>query len=53
MGLSIDETVDIDDMNDLIELFAEASGNVPQYEESDEAFEGLWTIEENRVREVD
>ena len=53
IGLSIDETVDIDDMNDLIELFAEASGNMPQYEESDEAFEGLWAIEESRVRDVD
>ena len=53
VGLSIDETVDIDDMNDLIEVFAEASGNLPQYEESDEAFEGLWAIDENRVREVD
>ena len=53
VGLSIDETVDVDDMNDLIELFAEASGNMPQYEESDEAFEGLWAIDESRVREVD
>ena len=53
VGLSIDETVDIDDMNDLIELFAEASGNIPQYEESDEAFGGLWAIDERRVREVD
>ena len=53
VGLSLDETVDIDDMNDLIELFAEVSGNMPQYEESDEAFEGLWAIEESRVREVD
>ena len=53
IGLSIDETVDIDDMNDLIELFAEASGNMPMYEESDEAFEGLWAIDENRVRDID
>ena len=53
IGLSIDETVDIDDMNDLIELFAEASGNMPQYEDSDEAFEGLWAIDESRVRELD
>lgn len=53
IGLSVDETVDIDDMNDLIELFAEASGNMPQYEESDEAFEGLWAIDESRVREID
>ena len=40
-------------MNDLIELFAEASGNMPQYEESDEAFEGLWAIDESRVRDLD
>ena len=53
IGLSIDETVDTDDMNDLIELFAEASGNMPQYEENDEAFAGLWAIDESRVREVD
>ena len=53
IGLSLDETVDIDDMNDLIELFAEVSGNMPQFEESDEAFEGLWAIEESRVRDID
>ncbi len=53
IGLSIDETVDIDDMNELIEIFAEASDNMPQYEESDEAFEGLWAIDESRVRDVD
>ena len=53
IGLSIDETVDLYDMNDLITLFAEASGNLPQLEDSDEAFEGLWTIDENRVRDID
>ena len=53
IGLSIDETVDIDDMNELIEIFAEASDNMPQYEESDEAFEGLWAIDESRVRDID
>ena len=53
IGLSIDETVDLDDMNDLITLFAEASGNLPQLEDSDEAFEGLWTIDESRVRDID
>ena len=53
VGLSIDETVDLDTMNDLIEIFAEASGNLPQYEETEEAFEGLWAIDENWVREVD
>lgn len=53
IGLSIDETVDLYDMNDLIALFAEASGNLPQLEDSDEAFEGLWTIDESRVRDID
>ena len=53
IGLSIDETVDLYDMNDLIELFAEASDNMPQLEDSDEAFKGLWAIDEGRVREVD
>ncbi len=53
VGLAIDETVDLYDMNDLITLFAEASDNMPQLEESEEAFEGLWAIEESRVRELD
>ena len=53
VGLSTDETLTIDAMNDLIELFAEASHNLPSYEETEEAFEGLWAIEESRVREVD
>lgn len=53
VGLSIDETVTLDDMNDLIELFAEAAGSMPQYEDSDSAFEDLWAIDESHVREVD
>lgn len=53
VGLSLDETVDLYDMNDLITLFAEATDNLPQEEESDEAFEGLWAIEESRVRDID
>ena len=53
VGLSIDETVDGCDMNDLIEIFAEASDNMAQLEDSDEAFEGLWVIDESRVRELD
>ena len=53
VGLSMDETVTLDDMNNLIELFAEISGNVPQYEESEDAFSGLWAIDESRVRPVD
>ena len=53
VGLSLDETVDLYDMNDLITLFAEASGNLPQLEDSDEAFENLWAIDESRVRDID
>lgn len=53
IGISLDETVTIDDMNDLIELFAETSGNMPQYEENESAFDGLCSIDESRIREVD
>ncbi len=53
VGLSVDETVDLDAMNDLIALFAEASDNLPQPEESEAAFENLWAIDESRVREID
>ncbi|MBQ9704620.1 MAG: aminomethyl-transferring glycine dehydrogenase [Paludibacteraceae bacterium] len=53
VGLSVNETTGIDDMNLLIELFAEASGNMPQYEESEDAFRGLWAIDEADVRLVD
>ena len=53
VGLSLDETVTVDDMNDIIDLFAAASDNLAQYEDSDEAFCGLWAISEDHVREVD
>lgn len=53
IGLSIDESVTIDTMNDLIELFAEAADAMPRYEDSEEAFEGLWALDESRVREID
>ena len=53
VGLSIDETVGLDEMNQLIQIFAWVGDNIPQYEDSDEAFEGLWAIDESRVREVD
>lgn len=53
VGISLDETVTIDDMNDLIELFAETSGNMPQYEENESVFDGLCSIDESRIREVD
>ena len=53
VGLSLDETVTVDDMNDIIDLFAAASDNLAQYEDSDDAFCGLWAISEENVREVD
>ena len=53
VGLSIDETVGLDEMNQLIQIFAWVGDNIPQYEDSEEAFEGLWAIDESRVREVD
>ena len=53
VGLSIGEDTSFAEMNELITIFAEASGNMPCPEESEEAFEGLWAIDENRVREVD
>ncbi len=53
VSLSINETTDLDDMNLLIELFAEASGNIPQYEDSEEAFSGIWALDESQVRQLD
>lgn len=53
VGLSIDETVTLEDMNDLITLFAELAGAMPQTEDSEDAFKGCWAIDESRVREVD
>ncbi|MCR4664937.1 MAG: aminomethyl-transferring glycine dehydrogenase [Paludibacteraceae bacterium] len=53
VGISLDETVTLDDMNNLIDLFAELTGNQPQYEQSEDAFKGLWAIDESRVRDVD
>ncbi|MCQ2346344.1 MAG: aminomethyl-transferring glycine dehydrogenase [Paludibacteraceae bacterium] len=53
MGISLDETTTLDDMNNLIELFAEVSGNVAQYEDSENAFDGVWGLDEKKVRKVD
>ena len=53
VGLSIDETVTVDDMNDLAELFAGLVGGMATPVEDEAAFEGLWAIDENRVRETD
>lgn len=53
VGLSIDETVTVDDVNDLMDIFAQASANGTQYEQDETAFDNLWSIEESRVRELD
>ncbi|MBQ0118295.1 MAG: aminomethyl-transferring glycine dehydrogenase [Bacteroidales bacterium] len=53
IGISMDETTTLDDMNDLIELFAEATSSMPQYEDNEDAFDGLWAIDEAKAREVD
>ena len=53
VGLSMNETCTLDDMNDLIELFAEATGNMPQTDETADAFRDLWSIDEDMVRDVD
>lgn len=53
IGLSVNETTSLSDMNDLIELFASESGNLPCFEDSNDAFTNLWTLDENLVREVD
>lgn len=45
IGLSIDETTDIDDVNTLIEVFAMAAGNTPAYAEEEE-LEGLKSFDE-------
>lgn len=53
IGLSVNETTSLADMNDLIELFASESGNIPCFEDSDDVFTNLWTLDENLVREID
>lgn len=53
IGLSVNETTSLTDMNDLIELFATVSDNLPCYEDNEEAFANLWTLDESLVREVD
>ena len=49
VGLSIDETTDLDDVNTLIEIFATAAGNVPAYAEAEE-IEGLKSFNEKYER---
>ena len=53
VGLSLDETVTVDDMNDLCDLFAGLVDGMAMPVSDDSAFEGLWAIDESRVRTVD
>ena len=53
VGLSLDETVTLNDMNDLAELFAGLAGGMAMPIDDKSAFEGLWAIDESRVREAD
>ena len=53
VGLSLDETVTVDDMNDLCDLFAGLVDGMAMPVEDESAFEGLWAIDESRVREAD
>ena len=49
IGLSIDETTDIEDLNRLIEVFAEAAGNSPVFAEVEDV-EGLQSFDESFER---
>ncbi len=52
-GLSVDEATRLEDMNVLIELFANAvNGMAPEVTDEHE-FDGLWGIDEEQMREVD
>ena len=53
VGLSLDETVTVDDMNDLAELFAGVVDGMSMPIDDESAFEGSWAIDESRVREAD
>ncbi|MCQ2334384.1 MAG: aminomethyl-transferring glycine dehydrogenase [Paludibacteraceae bacterium] len=53
IGLSVDETTSVEDMNLLLELFAEAVGGMASMIDSEEELEDLWAIDEELVREVD
>lgn len=53
IGLSIDETTDMDDVNVLIDIFAKAAGNSPVFVEEEKQIEGLISLPEDMIREVD
>ena len=53
IGLSIDEATRLEDMNVLIELFANAVDGMAPEVMKEKEFEGLWAIDEEMMREVD
>lgn len=53
VGLSIDETVGLSEMNGLIYLFATVSGNMEQMLDTEDAYANVWALDESHVREVD
>ena len=50
IGISFDETTDIDDLNTLIEIFATAANNAPVYA-NEEDLEGLQSFDESLERQ--
>ena len=53
VSLSIDETVNLKVMNQLICIFAEASGNRAKEETGENAFSNLWNLPQEWVRPID
>ena len=53
VGLSLDEATTLEDMNVLIELFADAVEGIAPEVRSEDELSDLWSIDEELVREVD
>lgn len=53
VGLSIDETTSVEDINALICLFVEVVDGMAPMVETESEFDGLWSLDEALVREVD
>ena len=53
IGISIDETTDMDDVNVLIDIFAKAAGNSPVFVEEEKQLEALISLPEEMIRKVD
>ena len=53
VGLSIDETTSVEDINALICLFVEVVDGMAPMVETESEFDGLWALDEAIVRDVD